>query len=138
MGCSKFGVRCVCVNMYTHTCICRARALGCRYVECRAAFPNLDAVQELLVHRVAALAMFAHRLVRGHHSKKTHGFVKACLAYCHVTAPSATGDVLKRLDLTLLCAQVALANGCLPQTDTFLKGCISLVPDVPLTEEVRG
>jgi hypothetical protein len=105
-------------------------------VECRAAFSNLDAVQELLVHCVASLAMKAHKLVRGKHSKKTSGFVKACLAYCHVTAPSATNDMLKRFDLTLLCAQVALANNCLPQTDTFLKGCISLVPDVPITEEV--
>ena len=57
-------------------------------VECRAAFPNLDKVQDRLVLRVAGLTMQAHRLVNGKHSRKTIAFVKACLAYCHITIPS--------------------------------------------------
>jgi len=34
----------------------------------------------------------------------------------------------------LQCAIVSLQNQCLPQTDTFLKSAISLIPEVPLTE----
>jgi len=105
------------------------------YVDCRAAFPNLDQVQELLVLSVAGLTMRAHLYMKGRHSKKTSAFAKACLAYCHVTAPSV-GDIFRRLELMLHCGVVALANGCLPQTDTFLKAAISLVPDVPATEEL--
>merc|ERR1711916_418760 len=59
-----------------------------KMVECRAAFPNLDKVQDRLVLRVAGLTMQAHRLVKGKHSRKTISFVKACLAYCHITIPS--------------------------------------------------
>jgi len=73
--------------------------------------------------------------MKGHHTKKTSAFVKACLAYCHVTVPSIE-DIFRRLELLLHCAQVALLNQCLPQTDTFLKATISLIPDVPTHEEI--
>ena len=106
------------------------------FVECRAAFPNLDAVKDRLILAVANLAMKAHIFMKGRHTKKTSAFVKACLAYCHVTVPSIS-DIFRRLELLLHCAQVALLNQCLPQTDTFLKATISLIPDVPLTEEVE-
>ena len=76
-------------------------------------------------------------ICQGKHSKKTSAFVKACLAYCHITIPSI-GDVYRKLQLLLLCAQVSLLNQCLPQTDTFLKAAISLVPDVAATEEYEG
>ena len=42
------------------------------------------------------------------------------------------------MQLLLYCAQVALLNQCLPQTDTFLKAAISLIPDVPTHEELEG
>ena len=71
------------------------------YVECRAAFPNLEIVKDRLVLRVAALAMKAHRLTKGRHTKKTSAFVKACLAYCHVTIPSVD-DLFRRLELMLV------------------------------------
>ena len=35
-----------------------------------------------------------------------------------------------------MCGQVALQNQCLPQTDTFLKAAISLLPDLPPTLSV--
>ena len=104
-------------------------------VEARAAFPNLDVVKDRLILSVAALATRAHFFMKARHTKKTSAFVKACLAYCHVTIPSID-DVFRRLELLLHCAQVALLNQCLPQTDTFLKASITLVPDVPTTEEV--
>jgi hypothetical protein len=103
--------------------------------DCRGAFFNLQVVIDRLVLRVASLAMKAHRLTKGRHTRKTSGFVKACLAYCHVTIPSVD-DLFRRLELMLLCAQVALVNQCLPQTDTFLKAAISLVPEMPHTVTV--
>lgn len=58
------------------------------YVECRQAFTNLDSVTVELVLRVALLANKAHGFMKGKHTKKTSAFVKACLAYCHITVPS--------------------------------------------------
>jgi hypothetical protein len=107
------------------------------YVDCRAIFSNLDFVTERLIMCVASLAMKAYKLVKGKHTKKTGAFAKACLAFCHITVPSIM-DSLVKLKLLLLCAQVALVNQCLPQTDTFLKAAISLIPDVPAFEEVDG
>jgi len=107
------------------------------YVECRAIFCNLDLVKDKLVLRVSELAVKAYRFMRGKHSKKTAAFAKACLAFCHITTPSI-GDVSRKLQLLLHCANVALLNQCLPQTDTFLKAAISLVPDVPPYEDVDG
>ena len=105
------------------------------YVDCRAAFSNLDAVKDRLVLGVARLAMKGHRFMKGRHTKKTSAFVKACVAYCHITIPSIE-SIFQRLNLCLLCGQVALINQCLPQTDTFFKTAISLIPEVPETELV--
>jgi hypothetical protein len=107
------------------------------YVECRGAFCNLDSIKDKLIHRVSGLAMKTLKFVKGKHSKKTSTFVKACLAYCHITIPSIA-DVFRRLELLLLCAQVALINQCLPQTDTFLKAAISLLPEMPSHFEEDG
>jgi hypothetical protein len=51
-------------------------------------FCNLDIVKDRLILCVVGLAMKAHKLVKGKHSKKTATFVKACFAYCHITIPS--------------------------------------------------
>ena len=107
------------------------------YVECRAIFCNLDQVKDKLVLCVSELAVKAYRYMRGKHSKKTAAFAKACLAFCHITVPSIT-YVLRKLQLLLHCANVALLNQCLPQTDTFLKAAISLIPEVPAFEEIDG
>lgn len=90
------------------------------YVECRAAFCNLDLVKDKLIMCVVDLAVKAYRYVKGRHTKKTGAFVKACLAYAHITIPSIM-DIFRRIELMLHCAQVGLLNQCLPQTDTFLK-----------------
>lgn len=107
------------------------------YVECRALFCNLDVVMERLIVAVSGLAMKAYKFMKGKHSKKTSAFAKACLAYCHITTPSI-GDVNVKLQLLLVSAQISLLNQCLPQTDTFLKAAISLIPDIPPFEEVDG
>ena len=69
--------------------------------------------------------------MRGKHNKKTSAFVKAALAYCHITAPSVS-SIYTRFSLLIACAEAALYNSCLPQTDTFLKAAISLLPDLPV------
>jgi hypothetical protein len=76
--------------------------------------------------------MKAFKYVKGKHTKKTTTFVKASLAYCHITIPSLSNS-FRKLELLLHCAEVALLNQCLPQTDTFLKAAISLIPDLAST-----
>ena len=49
---------------------------------------TLDIVKDRLILCMVGLAMKAHKLVKGKHSKKTATFVKACFAYCHITIPS--------------------------------------------------
>jgi hypothetical protein len=75
--------------------------------------------------------------VKQKHTKKTLTFVKACLAYNHITIPSLL-DIFEKLQLSLQCSEIALMNGCLPQTDTFLKSAISLIPDLSSTYEIDG
>ena len=60
----------------------------CVILRGRAMFCNLDIVKDRLILCVVGLAMKAHKLVKGKHSKKTATFVKACFAYCHITIPS--------------------------------------------------
>ena len=97
-------------------------------MECRSAFSNLDDVKERLILCVNRLCMRTLGMVKGRHSKKTQAFVKGCLAFNHITVPSID-NVLKRLNLLVYCGLVGLKNTCLPQTDTFLKAAISLVPE---------
>lgn len=71
--------------------LCNARVSFCCTNICsvsRAMFCNLDVVKDRLILCVVGLAMKAHKLVKAKHSKKTANFVKACLAYCHITIPS--------------------------------------------------
>lgn len=107
------------------------------YVECRAAFCNLDPIKDKLIACVSNLSMKAFKIMKGKHSKKTATFVKACLAYCHITIPSLS-NLFRRLELLLFCAQTALVNQCLPQTDAFLKAAISLIPEMPIHYEFEG
>uniref|UniRef100_A0A1B6GS92 VPS35 endosomal protein-sorting factor-like n=1 Tax=Cuerna arida TaxID=1464854 RepID=A0A1B6GS92_9HEMI len=107
------------------------------YVDMRAAFSNLDYVHAILVQCVNRLAMETGRVVKGHHTRKTAGFVRACTAYCYITIPSIQ-SVTTRLQLYLLTAQVALSNQCLGQVDACIKDALSLVPEVPTQLEVEG
>eukprot|EP00605_Chrysophyceae_sp_TOSAG23-4_P002182 GSChrysophyteH1.ASY1.ANO1.2412.1 assembled CDS len=107
------------------------------FVECRSIFCNLDHVQEKLVLCVVELAHKAYSFMKGKHSKKTGSFVKACLAFCHITIPSIR-SVSRKLQLLVQCADCALLNQCLPQTDTFLKASISLIPEMPPVETIGG
>lgn len=83
---------------------------------CRQAFTNLDQVTTELVLRVALLANKTHKLKKGKHTKKTAQFVKACLAYCHITIPSLD-DIFARyvpslIPRLLLSTTVWLSGRC--------------------------
>lgn len=56
----------------------------------RGMFINLDLVTEALIFQVIALANRAHKIVNGNHNQKTQSFVKACIAYSHITIPTLT------------------------------------------------
>jgi hypothetical protein len=54
----------------------------------RGLFINLDEVTETLISTVITLSAKAHAIVKGKHSQKTLSFVKACIAYSHITIPT--------------------------------------------------
>ncbi|CAD1481043.1 unnamed protein product, partial [Heterotrigona itama] len=107
------------------------------YVEARAAFPNLDSVHVQLVQCVNRLSVDARNIVRGHHTRRTSAFVRACAAFSFITIPSLT-LVYTRLQLYLLSGQVALLNQCLGQADACFKAALSLLPEMPKTMDVDG
>nr|XP_027198715.1 UPF0505 protein C16orf62 homolog isoform X1 [Dermatophagoides pteronyssinus] len=104
------------------------------YIESRANFSNLDPVLNFIVQQVNTLAMDAHCLVNGRHTKKTLSFVNACMAFSYITIPSMY-DIYSRLQLYLSSSHVALMNGCLPQTDSFIKLTITLIRQLPPYQE---
>ncbi|XP_076750545.1 VPS35 endosomal protein-sorting factor-like isoform X2 [Xylocopa sonorina] len=107
------------------------------YAEARAAFPNLDSVHIQLVQCVNRLSVDTRKIVRGHHTRRTSAFVRACAAFCFITIPSLT-LVHTRLQLYLLSGQVALLNQCLGQADACFKAALSLVPEMPKTIDIDG
>jgi hypothetical protein len=107
------------------------------YVDFRKSFPNLDLVNKILVHSVNKLAMKAHKLLNGKHNARTSAFVKACVAYSHITIPSLD-DAFDRLQLFLTSAQVALINGLIGQGEGLLKAAIGLITNFSApADEVR-
>jgi hypothetical protein len=54
----------------------------------RGFFINLDLVTQTLVYLVIGLAQRAHRMTDGKHTQKTKSFVKACIAFSHITIPT--------------------------------------------------
>jgi hypothetical protein len=71
------------------------------YVDCRAAFVNLDAVHSTLVLGVTQLMMSTRLLVRGRHTKKTGAFERACAAFVFITVPTIEAPLM-RIKLNLL------------------------------------
>lgn len=87
-----------------------------------------------LVMKVNQLAIETKRQMGGRHSRKSAGFVRACVAYAYITIPSIV-DWVSRFQLYLQSAAVALQNNCLPQADAILKSVISMILDVPKEAE---
>lgn len=58
--------------------------------------------------------MDVRSIVGGHHTKRTKGFLSACVAYGFITTPSLE-NTYTQLQLYLLIGQVAYANQCVSQ-----------------------
>ncbi|XP_034113243.1 VPS35 endosomal protein sorting factor-like [Drosophila albomicans] len=96
------------------------------YVEARGTFSNLDAVYITLVHAACKLTMRSSN----RQLSKSLGFIKACIAYCFITIPSITA-VQQKMDLYLLCGQLALRHLCLGQADACFEAALQLVNELP-------
>lgn len=104
-------------------------------VECRAAYPKLERVKHNLVMAALGLANRTLAFVKGRHTKKTAAFVKACIAYTHITIPSFN-DELARMRFFILAGQVSLLHQLLAQADTLFKAAIMQIKDIQPTSRI--
>jgi hypothetical protein len=58
------------------------------YTNARGMFVNLDEVTETLITSTLQLAARCHALCKAQHNGKTQNFVKACIAFTHITIPT--------------------------------------------------
>jgi hypothetical protein len=75
---------------------------------------NLLSKSVLYFQCVCRLGMAVREVVGGHHTKRTRGFLSACIAYAFITIPSLENQYTQ-LQLYLLTSQVAYANQCVSQ-----------------------
>ena len=96
------------------------------FTDARGMFINLDEVTQYLIYAVLRLAVQANKLTKGKHNKKTLAFVKACVAYAHITIPSllTSKDQIK---LFMLNAEVAMMNGLISETDSIIKAILLIL-----------
>ncbi len=74
------------------------------------------------------MATRTHAIVKGRHNQKTLSFVKACVAYAHITIPTLESTD-KQCRYFYQTAQVALQNGLIGETDSLLKGVLSTMDE---------
>lgn len=98
-------------NIHIRLAICSSFAI-LFYIKIEA----LTAIKSFFfcIQCVNRLSVDTRKIVRGHHTRRTSAFVRACAAFCFITIPSLT-LVHTRLQLYLLSGQVALLNQCLGQ-----------------------
>ena len=106
------------------------------FVDCRRFFIRIDDVKFILVMGVLALVQRTNAIVKGNHSRRTTVFVKACLAYAHITIPSIM-DPMRRLHLFLLAGQISLSNNLVTQAETLFKAAIAYIPDLSALDAQR-
>lgn len=94
----------------------------------RGYFINLDQVTECLIYQVILLSTKAHKAMNGKHNQKTQTFVKACIAYSHITIPTLE-DVDKQLHLFHLTAQASLLNGLIGETDSLIRAILATMDE---------
>lgn len=100
------------------------------FVECRRSLSSFDAVKEALTMQVLQMVAKTYDFVKGKHTKKTFEFVKACMAFVHITIPSID-SIFTRLYLYVLSGQVSLMNNLLGQADVLFKIAIETIAEVP-------
>jgi hypothetical protein len=106
------------------------------FVDCRRFFIRIDDVKFVLVMGVLSLVQRTNAIVKGNHSRRTTVFVKACLAYAHITIPSIM-DPMRRLHLFLLAGQISLSNNLVTQAEALFKAAIAYIPDLSSLEPQR-
>ena len=94
----------------------------------RGMFINLDDVTETLITQVVTLASRAHSFVKGKHNQKTKAFIKACIAYSHITIPTLE-SIEKQLKYFLMTAEVAMLNGLIGETDSLIKAILATIDE---------
>lgn len=94
----------------------------------RGLFINLDVVTETLIYQVVMLANRAHKITNGKHNQKTQSFVKACIAYSHITIPTLE-DMDKQIILFQLTAHASLLNGLIGETESLLRAILATMDD---------
>jgi len=98
------------------------------FTEARGLFINLDFVTETLIYETLNLAVKCHRIVQGRHNQKTLNFVKACIAYAHITIPTLE-DIKKQTKLFMMAAKIALLNGLIGETDSVLRQALIMLDE---------
>ena len=96
------------------------------FTDARGLFVNLDDVTIYLINSVLKLAVKANQIRKGKHNKQTLAFVKACIAYAHITIPSLLDDK-DQIKLFIQNAQVALMNGLISETDSIIKAIMLIL-----------
>lgn len=66
--------------------------------------------------------------MKGKHNTKTKSFIKACIAYSHITIPTLE-SVERQLIYFLMTAEVALLNGLIGETDSLIKAILSTIDE---------
>ncbi|CAN6451733.1 unnamed protein product [Victoria cruziana] len=88
-------------------------------VDCRAAFGRTDQLLDTIIHSSNLLAIRAMKMA-GNYSIS---FVKACLAFTEVTIPAIMDD-LRRINLSIETAEIALQHDLLSQTEGLINVAI--------------
>ena len=66
--------------------------------------------------------------MKGKHNQKTKTFVKACIAYSHITIPTLE-SIEKQLKYFLMTAEVAMLNGLIGETDSLVKAILATIDE---------
>ena len=64
----------------------------------------------------------------GKHTKQTQSFVKACIAFSHITIPTLE-DMQWQCTLFLLTAEAALLNGLIGETDSLMRAILTTMDE---------
>jgi len=106
-------------------------------IDCRATFSKMDLLKETLAHSSNYLAARTSKMAKGSHQMQVTDFVKACVSFNEVTIPSVK-SILRRLNLFLETAEVALQNALVSHTEGLLKKAISSLQEIQSKDELRN
>ncbi|KAH9322310.1 hypothetical protein KI387_016949, partial [Taxus chinensis] len=91
---------------------------------------------ETLSHSSNYLASRTSKMAKPSHQEQVTNFTKACVSFNEVTIPSIR-SILKRLNLFLETAEVALQNALLSHTEGLLKTAITCLQEIQSIDELR-